>query len=610
MALALVGMLMVLSTCTPAMEARVRSPERPVVPNVTATSPTEIKMSWCRVKPNNIEIDHYELYIDNELEYSGIDVMYVAKRLKPWTWYEVKLRSCGFQPGFTCSPFSRPKLVKTLADGENATAIPSTATVFKVVVLPTYMFIAGVLVGVVVLAMALVWRYLKSNDLWMIEPAFELPTHLPPRGRTCLNGKIAKLNSFQLSNLVGQNKDSGKTDERRDLGKENVYHQITETEEGICSNNKSIEDFTVRKQETVLEEMEEERLSLVDLKTIAQDGTMNKDPRLGSDNNHLNSHYQNEYLVEKPYSGHLDEQVISDGSQEMKPYIVQDNSFGDLHFSPNLVIKENNVEGLCSNSEQQESFPKCERKLTEHDLSVQQADQVKDTQMNQTSSSSSGSQDVTKGAVIVVDNSNIYIGAQECASAYNAGERKRHVRVKLQNLVKILEKNRSKERTFVCGSSPPATEHVWDIYRHLGYVVDLEDRRGKDEQRVDEGLHLFIYKAICELSPRVLVLASGDGMKGKSENSTSFPGCAMMALEKGWLVEVHSWKHSLSAEWYKLAKKYPEHLSIHYLDKYVNHITFVDGKHGRKCLPLTGIHERERMGSFESRPGRLTYHNG
>lgn len=96
----------------------VRAPERPVVPNVTATSPTEIKMSWCRVKPNKIEIDHYELYIDNELEYSGIDVMYVAKRLKPWMWYEVKLRSCGFQPGFACSPFSRPILVKTLADGE------------------------------------------------------------------------------------------------------------------------------------------------------------------------------------------------------------------------------------------------------------------------------------------------------------------------------------------------------------------------------------------------------------------------------------------------------------------------------------------------------------
>lgn len=79
-------------------------------------------------------------------------------------------------------------------------------------------------------------------------------------------------------------------------------------------------------------------------------------------------------------------------------------------------------------------------------------------------------------------------------------------------------------------------------------------------------------QAICELSPRILVLASGDGMRGKSENSTSFPGCATMALEKGWTVEVYSWKHSLSTEWLKLAKKYPEHLTIHYLDKYVVNI--------------------------------------
>ena len=60
-----------------------------------------------------MEIDHYELFIDSELEYSGIDVMYVAKRLKPWSWYEIKLRACGFSPG-SCSPFSIPALVKTL----------------------------------------------------------------------------------------------------------------------------------------------------------------------------------------------------------------------------------------------------------------------------------------------------------------------------------------------------------------------------------------------------------------------------------------------------------------------------------------------------------------
>ena len=47
----------------------------------------------------------------------------------------------------------------------------------------------------------------------------------------------------------------------------------------------------------------------------------------------------------------------------------------------------------------------------------------------------------------------------------NTGDRKRHVRVKLQNLVRILEKERTKTRGFAGGSSPPATEHVWEVYR-------------------------------------------------------------------------------------------------------------------------------------------------
>lgn len=58
-------------------------------------------------------------------------------------------------------------------------------------------------------------------------------------------------------------------------------------------------------------------------------------------------------------------------------------------------------------------------------------------------------------------------------------------------------------------------------------------------------------------------------MKGKSECDTSFPRCAVTALERGWSVEVYSWKHSLSSEWIKLTKKHPDTLKINYLDKYV-----------------------------------------
>ncbi|XP_065051781.1 uncharacterized protein LOC135681312 [Rhopilema esculentum] len=177
---------------------------------------------------------------------------------------------------------------------------------------------------------------------------------------------------------------------------------------------------------------------------------------------------------------------------------------------------------------------------------------------------------------IVIDNSNVFIGAREAACARSPKLRPRHVKVRLQALAHVLENGRKVSRRFACGSSPPANEHVWDVYRRLGYTVDLEDRRGKDEQRVDEQLHLYIYKAIIEMPPHTLVLASGDGSKGKSSGGTSFPECASAAIEHGWNVEVHSWKHSLSAEWLKLAAKHKSNFKIKYLDENIDMITSID----------------------------------
>jgi hypothetical protein len=64
-----------------------------------------------------------------------------------------------------------------------------------------------------------------------------------------------------------------------------------------------------------------------------------------------------------------------------------------------------------------------------------------------------------------------------------------------------------------------------------------------------------------------MVIASGDGNKGKSECASSLPGCAEAAIERGWRVEIHSWRHSTSMEWIKISKKYPDFLTIHYLDR-------------------------------------------
>ena len=111
------------------------------------------------------------------------------------------------------------------------------------------------------------------------------------------------------------------------------------------------------------------------------------------------------------------------------------------------------------------------------DSNAQLTEQKVTTELKNDSSLNSEEQGVTtelkndpsliphNGIVVGIDNSNIYIGAQECASMVNPGDRKRHVRLKLQNLVRILERERAKMRGFACGSSPPATEHVWEVYR-------------------------------------------------------------------------------------------------------------------------------------------------
>lgn len=587
----------------------VRSPERPVVPNVTAISSTEVRITWCRVNSNKVEIDHYELYIDTQLEYSGIDVIYVAKRLKPWSWYEVKLRACGFSPA-SCSPFSRPALVKTMQDGDNTTntVTQSGVNILQTIVVPTYTFILGMIAGILAISFILTWRYLQCMDV-SGGSTFELPQHVT----TARKDEYSTVASMK-------EKHSHHEDNFLNHGSLPFLLQVPPLDE-----SKYLEIPTPCKLEN---HHEPNSVVLCDAEVILPL------PR-GQQDGHCLTHSQ----VQNEKNGmlFLDDFYSADNGRERQSVISMDFvSLGQCSESLEGGYLKNDVKPVKDaamvpfkdddhmHSKCREETESCRDKNLNHfcdgGLSDMSQTGVLETplcpmlsehageilhvsnkalaseyaQMSDMQSYSSDEDLISVGSsqsslfssdsiIVAIDNSNIYIGAQECASLVNAGDRKRHVRVKLQNLVKILEKERLKVRGFACGSSPPATEHVWDVYRRLGYIVDLEERRGRDEQRVDEGLHLWIYKALCELSPGVLVLATGDGMKGKSECDTSFPRCAVTALERGWTVELYSWKHSLSSEWIKLSKKYPDRLTIDYLDKYVNYITFVDGKNGRKC---------------------------
>ena len=69
--------------------------------------------------------------------------------------------------------------------------------------------------------------------------------------------------------------------------------------------------------------------------------------------------------------------------------------------------------------------------------------------------------------LVVIDNSNVFIGAREAACMLNPKLRPRHIKVRLQALTEVLEHGRNVTKRFVCGSSPPANENVWDVYRQV-----------------------------------------------------------------------------------------------------------------------------------------------
>ena len=67
--------------------------------------------------------------------------------------------------------------------------------------------------------------------------------------------------------------------------------------------------------------------------------------------------------------------------------------------------------------------------------------------------------------VVVIDNSNIFIGARESACNANPRLRPRQVKLRLHQLAQVIENNRKRTRGITGVSSPPANEHVWDVYR-------------------------------------------------------------------------------------------------------------------------------------------------
>jgi len=191
---------------------------------------------------------------------------------------------------------------------------------------------------------------------------------------------------------------------------------------------------------------------------------------------------------------------------------------------------------------------------------------------------------------VFIDNSNILVGflahcKQHAKRSKGLSGQRPKPTLNYNALFTILERERNIARKVLVASSP--LYQPLEIADQAGYEVsvlkrvksdsnftqaDLSDYQSpfeiEKEQCVDELLHLKILESLLDYhAPATLVLASGDG-KDAEYFEGGFHRCVIKALERGWKVEIISWKRQFSQNFLnrKFLNKWEGQYHVVYLD--------------------------------------------
>jgi uncharacterized LabA/DUF88 family protein len=146
--------------------------------------------------------------------------------------------------------------------------------------------------------------------------------------------------------------------------------------------------------------------------------------------------------------------------------------------------------------------------------------------------------------VILVDNSNIFIGGRQLAGQAQE-DLDRDIdpgwRIDFGALIEVLAKGRKVERALLVGSRPPFADAVWVAAEREGFEVIVHDRNAQGKEKgIDTELVARGTEIVCLAEePMVLVIASGDGDLLPLVN---------LAQDYGWTVEMCAFTNSYSPE--------------------------------------------------------------
>lgn len=180
-----------------------------------------------------------------------------------------------------------------------------------------------------------------------------------------------------------------------------------------------------------------------------------------------------------------------------------------------------------------------------------------------------------KKVFIYWDNSNIFIGAQQTAIEIEGEDSRYRLRVHFRNLLELARNRREIVNAVAVGSIPPELQHVWNRLENEGVAVQLLERGALQggEQGVDQTLQVAMLRDAFDHNgnPGIAVLLTGDGA-GFSQGE-GFHADLERMLNRGWEIEVLSWRHSCNRRMREWAEQNGKFVA---LDDFYRSVTFLE----------------------------------
>ena len=181
-----------------------------------------------------------------------------------------------------------------------------------------------------------------------------------------------------------------------------------------------------------------------------------------------------------------------------------------------------------------------------------------------------------KKVFIYLDNSNIFISAQEAAAEREGEAARSRVRIHFRNLLALAHAGRPIERAIAVGSIPPELRQIWNRLENEDVEVQLLERGALQgsEQGVDQVLQTIMLRDTVDYNgvPGIAVLLTGDG--SGFVDGVGFHADIERMHGRGWDIEVLSWRHSCNRRMREWAEENGKFIA---LDDFYNSITFLEG---------------------------------